>query len=628
MKNLLLSATSLLFTAAALAQLTVRPNPVTTEDSYVYVSDMEVFVTGEINLEKNAVGATEASIYLRNEAQLFQGNETNVNTGDGHLSVYQDNFGDTWDYTFWCSPVGLADASTGDTNFGIKRLYDVVDVTNSNQSTRNDTYDGNLPMDISKRWTYIHPAGDVNEPSFVRIRGRDDVPAGMGFTMRGLGTTNHVQNYDFRGRPNNGTMSVAIETNKYTLSGNPYPSALDLKLLWYDTDNSGDIGSIRYWDEDKNTNSYFYEDRLGGYASWTPGGPASDPSNPNGLYVEAAFNTYDYYGNFGTGGAIGASYNRRYAPIGQGFMVFGDANTNILIKNSHRIFIKESSGVSDFRTSDAGSTPSGLLDADVVYNDDGTINTDQPTENLSSPMYRIFVNFEDTYVRPLLLAFDDNTTDDYDNGWDARSPMEQIGVAEAYFPINKDGEKLPHVINALNFRNDVRVPLSIVLNEETKFEIKAVEEINISQLRPGLQAFVHDTSNDTYKQISDDNEAVYQLPTGEYLDRFYIVFGASRQSMEDAGTGVVAQREVQGNVDFFQNNRAAQLEVSNPEGYDIVSANIYDLNGKLVISQSNLGDSTRLTFPTGNLSDAVYIVKLMTSDNVAIDYKMTVYNNK
>jgi hypothetical protein len=80
------------------------------------------------------------------------------------------------------------------------------------------------------------------------------------------------------------------------------------------------------------------------------------------------------------------------------------------------------------------------------------------------------------------------------------------------------------------------------------------------------------------------------------------------------------------NVTFFQNNPLQQLEISNPEGYVIKSALVYDMNGKLVIQEKNLGDQSKYSFYTGNLSDGVYLVKLMTADDIAIDYKAIVHN--
>lgn len=88
------------------------------------------------------------------------------------------------------------------------------------------------------------------------------------------------------------------------------------------------------------------------------------------------------------------------------------------------------------------------------------------------------------------------------------------------------------------------------------------------------------------------------------------------------------KKEVTSNVDFFQNNPVAQLEVRNPEGYEIKSAAIFDMSGKLVLSEQNLGNSERFTFSTATFSDGVYIVKLTTTDNVEIDYRMTVHNKR
>ena len=79
-------------------------------------------------------------------------------------------------------------------------------------------------------------------------------------------------------------------------------------------------------------------------------------------------------------------------------------------------------------------------------------------------------------------------------------------------------------------------------------------------------------------------------------------------------------------VTFFQNNPAQQLEILNPEGYSLKSAAVYDMSGKLVITDNNLGDSSKYSFYTGNLSDGVYLVKLTTSEDITIDNKTIVHN--
>ncbi len=76
MKNLLFSIAALLFTVSSIAQLYVKPNG--SDESYVYVQDQILYVTGDIDLTENPAGPEEASIYFRDGGQLIQGNDVAV----------------------------------------------------------------------------------------------------------------------------------------------------------------------------------------------------------------------------------------------------------------------------------------------------------------------------------------------------------------------------------------------------------------------------------------------------------------------------------------------------------------------------------------------------------------------
>ncbi len=82
--------------------------------------------------------------------------------------------------------------------------------------------------------------GTEVESNYASMNGGNNAPAGFGFTMKGLGlaTPGGDQVYDFRGSPNSGSFAIPVAepvTNppfmkgQMTLTGNPYPSALDLK---------------------------------------------------------------------------------------------------------------------------------------------------------------------------------------------------------------------------------------------------------------------------------------------------------------------------------------------------------------------------------------------------------------
>ncbi len=609
MKHLLLITLSLT-TAVSFSQLYVTPNATTSTDSYIYVSDEVLFVEQDVNLVRNTNNAaTQGSIYLRNEGQLIQGTTASSNSGDGMLSVYQNTPNDdSWDYTYWCSPIGVPGGAAGNTNFGVYRLYDVNTVTQSTQALNTTAYNGIVsPMTVSRRWLYKHDTpGTEAAADYTPLGAGSTLTAGFGFTMKGLGTTNHNQVYDFRGRPNNGTFTIPVDNGFMTLTGNPYPSALDLAALFADNAN---LGALWYWDEDRTIDSHYYIDNRGGYGTWVPAGCLPANTTCSGSYTQATFVRWDSAGNsYPAGGATGASYARRYAPIGQGFMAVGNAAGNITIQNSQRRFVRETDPNSEFRNPDNPANSGGAV----------VIGGNTTNEEDEIPQIRLVTVFGESHSREMLLLFSDDTTDGYDQGWDGLHPMD--ASSESYFPIGEDKNRQPYVIEGVPFFIEKQIPIAFKLDRQFKFMVESIETINFNK-----HAFIWDRQEDTYQEITYGEEAVFNLPAGDYDNRFFIVFRDQRQTLNDSD-GTVATNRTRESVDFFQNNPAKQLEVTNPEGYDIKVAQFFDMSGKLVYNNATIGDSKKFTLPTGNLSDGVYLVKLTTTDNVTIDYKTIIHN--
>ncbi len=614
MKNLLLIAVSL-FTTGAFSQLYVKPNVSTSTDSYIYVKDQVLFVEQDINLVENSSGATEASIYLRDESQLVQGVTSSANSGDGYISVMQNSQSDAYDYNFWISPVGNYATASGNENFGMGRVNDSITLTSSNPATIVTNYNGSAnPLRISRRWLYQYPAGGP----WSAIGTANVVAPGYGFSMKGVGVTaNPNQKYDFRGRANNGDISVNILEDDLTLSGNPYPSAVDLNAVFHDASNTS-INSFRYWDEDRSINSHYYVDNKGGFGVWVPATGSYDATLTNpGMYTRPMFMNFDNDGNpTTTTGVQGDHVERRFAPIAQGFMIQGDpgtGSTTATFKNSHRLYRKEgAANNSTFRTAQtvAPKTNSIAQDLQTVVVEDQRI-----------PHMRINAYMNETHMRQMILAFSDEATDGYDRGFDGLSPMD--ASSEAYFPIGEgDNAYNNYVIQAVRFDQSKKIPINFELSEPTSLVITAIEEVKLT-----TEAYLFDNVALTWKQITGGRTAHTQLDAGNYSGRFYIVFV---DEGEERRQGTTPTQELRGkilaNVDFFQNNPAQQLEVSNPDGYDIKAAHVFDMSGKLVINESNVGDSRKFTFPTGNLSDGIYLVKLTTVEDIVIDYKVSIKN--
>ncbi|PIV49069.1 MAG: hypothetical protein COS19_10495 [Flavobacteriaceae bacterium CG02_land_8_20_14_3_00_34_13] len=630
MKHLLLSATMLLFSGTLLAQLHVQPNGI--EDSYVYVNNEILYVTDYVSLEENTVGSTNASIYLRNDGQLIQGGVASNNTGTGKLSIWQRGFANAFDYNCWASPVGTPGATTGNTNFGISKLYDVQNqqfgpehLTDSKQQIHTTSLNGvpsglGFPTElkVSSRWIYTMRAlsGYAN---WVYIGATDGLAPGEGFTMKGTGTTGtaefaHEQLYDFRGRPNSGNISVEVKHTagvpQETLTGNPYPSAIDLAAFL--AANTNIEATIWYWDQSRTTNSHYIAAYQGGYGTWQPNGGFDDPTYGDvGIYTVPTYIMYD-----GAGVPIGGNYGngdpkeRRFAPIGQGFMIKGNASIDgqsgqvATFTNAMRRFIPQGAGTySEFRTPNAAS---------VSEVGDSPTPIEEPV--YSTPGIRIHTEINDTYVRDMVLMFSDETTWGEDRGWDSRHPK-VIPGGDTFWILR--GTDARYVIQTLPLDLNEYIPFGITANAPTIFKIKIVDFMNFNK-----KVFLFDRLLNTYAPLWEYVEL--NLPAGTYENRFYISFvdfnDRALTQLEELKEEVLAK------VEIFQNNRISQLEVYNPEVIDIKNASVYDMSGKLVINEKNLGKQQRYSFSTANLSSGIYLVKLITTDDAVIDYKVTVHN--
>src|SRR5690606_4119078 len=142
-----------------------------------------------------------------------------------------------------------------------------------------------------------------------------------------------------------------------------------------------------------------------GYGVWVPGGGS-------GEYTQATFYIWNAAGNqTGTGTTNTRSYSpKRYAPIGQGFMLVGNNAGIVKIKNSHRTYVKENAagGFIFFRPTSS---------VDDVANDDPTgnqmsLSAQSATEvDTRTPQLRLYTIFDDALTRDMLLLFSPEATD-------------------------------------------------------------------------------------------------------------------------------------------------------------------------------------------------------------------------
>ncbi|MFT4612711.1 MAG: hypothetical protein ACI8QQ_001536 [Psychroserpens sp.] len=591
------------------AQLTV------TNSSYIYVdgdgftegSDVApIFVTDAVNL----VG-TNSNIYLRNEAQLIQGNAASANSGIGELSIQQTGTANTFAYNYWCSPVGNNSAATGNEDARATLIDDSTGLISSNDAVFISGHDGvSSPLQIPRRWLYSYVASDEYS-EWIDLDENSAIAPGLGFTMKGI--EDGGQLYDFRGKANNGTITNSILADNFTLIGNPYPSAIDALLLIHDADNAnigtdGDFlpvttGALYYWEQQPT--DHFTENYIGGYAAYT----ISSGGAPS--FVPAQFFAYDSSGNeipLPPPGSTGSKVAGRYIPIGQGFMVEGSpttpANSLVYTKNTHRVFHKESSGDSAFfRTSNTDVAREDSSSEAIEYDDNGLAILPDDFKR-----FRLNVLFNNNFKRQLLQNFHNTATDGFDYGLEA--PISSDSATDAFWTQNDEAM----VIQAHSFDIEKRIPVIIKAENQQNIDFSIFDIQNFEASQP---IYVHDIENDIYVDLRAQNYSI-NLQAGNYTDRFEITF----QESEALNIEEIADED----FIVFQNTKNAELTILNPNGLDIKSVTLFDVTGKLVIDAKNLGTQNDYRFSTKSLSEGVYVATVTVDNNQATSKKVMIKN--
>ncbi|MGJ8685410.1 MAG: T9SS type A sorting domain-containing protein [Nonlabens sp.] len=661
MKNFILSFIAFLFVASVSAQVYVG-------DGFIYSKGTDLYAKGKINL------TTNGKIYLRGEAQLIQGDDT-PNEGPGVLSVFQEGTATNYDYNYWSAPVGEPTATgnqgflnsqihfptlqagfteTGFDNTAVEADLRTNYVINSQQSTilntsirdgitDDQTSSGVVqPLRIAGRWLYSYRNGGGYSGWAAFNGATTSLDAGYGFSMKGTtgaGPNKFTggQRYDFRGRPNNGNITVTVETDDNTLVGNPYPSALDLKQFLIDANydrtapagdelaNSEIDNAVLFWEQ--YSTSHQLTDYEGGYGTYVPGGVTNATLDANGKYtgVDNGMYSYPTYTRFDSAGNItsgnvasgpvspsGATVSRRYAAIGQGFMIsraesIDDVSTpsvteptfalgtsgTALFTNRQRAFYKEDAD-SYFKAA-PGSGNNNPLSGNPIY---------------IRPKLKLNIKVNDTYVRQLLLAFGDDSTDNLDWGLEGKINANRQDT-DVYMP--QFGNE--YVIKTIPFAVTKTVDLGVDIaanNTTLEFHVGGFENFDTQNV------LIHDKYNNTYHDVKNGSFTTI-LNAGQIDDRFEIVFENPTTLSNDSVS-------TDDQFDIVQNNNRQLLTVHNPNGLEVSDITLYDLAGKQVIASKEGTSNSAYTFETGNISSGIYIVRVLTSNQQEVAVKVSINN--
>ena len=373
---------------------------------------------------------------------------------------------------------------------------------------------------ISNEWIWDFRGGVADVYNYWQFMGSEfDQIVGAGYSMKGtdgtVGPNEGHQKYTFKGKPNNGNIptsghstpdpaNLQLSSNQNYLVGNPYPSAIDAQEFMNDNVRNGRKvfnGALYFWDHFSGS-THILEEYIGGYAVYNLVGTVDAASS-----IDSRINA--------TGDKNDNNLPGDYIPIGQGFFLnSAPVGTNtfggeIIFKNTQRIYVKESPGVSAFKQKEV----------DKNKGHSAEVNADN--------RMKIGIKFESPkgYYRQLLVASDPNTSNGFDLGYDA--PLIENNVEDMYWWFEDNGFVIQGVPD---FEKEQVLPLAIKTNAGGEFKIKIDETENWPS---GKELYLKDKLLDTVHDILKEDYFTMTEDAGEITDRFELVFFKQQEQAQD-----------------------------------------------------------------------------------------------
>ena len=575
---------------------------ITTTNSHtqlgMFIDDGKSLTVGNIALDNQDFEINNSwylelngTLNLQDDSQLVQGiNSDLITSANGKILRRQEGNQSYYWYNYWSSPVGAtAETTNANTNFSLDMLKDgttenPIDFTPANILHENGK--------VSGRWLYKFQNGQTYY-DWVAITPSSSIEPGVGYTQKGReNTVDGELPYLFDGKPNNGTILLTADdvddgdgteestTNNYTstLIGNPYPSAIDARQ--FITDNTGIIsGTVYVWEQWSGTshNLDAYEGGYGtiNYSSTAPAYQWNNPSDPDPLAKTPTF----------------------FIPVAQGFFVEVTADLdNIEFNNGQRAFVKES----DYSDTDPESGSSFFRNSQQ--------NTSTETNENQIGTIRLELKVSNGNQRNFVLAFSESATDGYDYGYDARTIDPQPDDMNSFV----DGQKM--VIQTFSpITNDKVVDLVFNSTGTFNYTIEITETRNIEE---DQEIYLRDNLTGTYFDLRSGSYSFSSEVNAEDTDRFDIVF----QSGETLSNQELANDDTLIYVNNIEDmlyvkglsNQAMQLNITNMLGQTIKTfANI---------TNQQLENGINIS----SLSTGVYVVSVLTENNLTIDKKIII----
>lgn len=492
---------------------------------------------------------------IENNGQLIQVNETDTNDGDygddalnTKFTVKRTAFVNKDDYVYWSSPV--ADFAVTNIPNGPRYFWNTT-FLNSNGTVGNwNSYSGDMNTAVGY---IVKVPNDMN----VRPLPSEELPI------------------EFKGRPNNGTLTSAIQRGSNALSiddnwnliGNPYPSAIFAEEF-LDANVTKINGSV--W-------------------VWTHGQAPDNAIDPYYDNFGANYYATDYL-KYNKLGATDTTFNGIIAS-GQGFMV------NMLHTTPST---SETVTFTNAMRTDGTASP---------YNNSGFYKTANTNFTVVNPeeKHRIWLTIINTAVgqkESALLGYSANSTLAVDHFYDCvYVPRTEVGI----YTLVNTGE---YVIQGrpLPFLDSDLVPMGVkIVNAGShKIAIKKVDGLFEGNqeiyLEDTLLSIVHDLKAAPYTFTSE---------VGVFNSRFIIRYTTSALANEDFDS-------VNNSVTVSSQNDAIAIK---SESELMSSAIVYDILGRELARKNNI-NANDITFLNLSALNQALIVKITLENGQVVTRKI------
>ena len=454
------------------------------------------------------------------------------------------------DYVYWSSPVKIA------------ALESVFDHSPTDSFHRFSTSDFN-DLDSDGR--------DDDQNAWQRAFGVMEVARGYTVMAPNHSQTNFDYRVAFKGELNTGTIKIPLalqnenfnSNSDWNLIGNPYPSSIDVNLLFSHPENKDLMkGTIYFWTHN------------------------SRPEKSSGQEISYSSNDYAMY-TIGTGGIRAQSGGKtptQYISSCQGFFIEAEKSGELIFNNSMR----SHQGADHFFKS---KDPKHNIEQTKIwlnlYNDQGAFS-------------QILIGFIEGATKGIDQLYDGSRLSGNQH-LSFYSLADDVKLAIQGSPPLTGSERITlgldnWIENTVNLRVGID-QISPSLKEQT-------EGIFLFDKKTGLH---HDLQKSDYEFISTHNE--------DQTDRFLLYFS-------NQGNNLLGIEENTERIQWYSQNDI--LHIRSLSNEKIKDVQMYDLNGRIIRNVQVDDFKTRL-FWTGLATRAIYILRVQLQNQNTITKRIIHY---